>query len=137
MSKMLLNPKLYEINTRVWIKQFEKGTKLSEIPADVWDSFSKKGINIIWLLGIWEICSGLIEKCCFTNDLISSYARSLDDWKNGDVIGSPFSINDYTVNPDLGSWDDLVSLRRRLNDMGMKLILDFIPNHFGAESKLL
>jgi hypothetical protein len=49
---MLHNPKLYEINTRVWIKQFEKGITLSKIPHKVFDNLSEIGIDIIWPLGI-------------------------------------------------------------------------------------
>ncbi len=134
---MLLNPKLFEINTRVWIKQFDKGIKLTEIPISIWESFAGKGIDIIWLLGVWETCPGLIEKCCFSPDLVASYSRSLKDWTNEDVIGSPFAINDYNVNPQFGNWDDLKKLRQTLNKLGLKLFIDFIPNHFSAGSKLL
>ncbi len=134
---MLLNPKLYEINTRVWIKQFEKGTTLSKIPKKIFEDFAAKGIDIIWFLGVWKTCPGLVDKCCFTVDLISSYSKSLKDWKKEDVIGSPFAIDDYEVNPQLGDFSDLKNLKEILNDMGIKLFLDFIPNHFGAESKLI
>ena len=134
---MDLNPKLFEINTRVWIKQFDKGTKLTDIPTEIWKSFADKGINIIWLMGIWKTCTGLIEKCCFSADLVASYSRSLDDWSKEDVIGSPFSIDDYSLNPDFGSNEDLIKLKETLNSLGLKLFLDFIPNHFGAETKWL
>ncbi len=137
MNKMVLNPKLFEINTRVWIKQFDKGIKLSGIPVEIWKKFAAEGIDIIWLMGIWDTCPGLIDKCCFSADLISSYSRSLDDWKKEDVIGSPFSINDYIVNPDLGNWDEMIKLKKTLNSLGLKLFLDFIPNHFGAETNWL
>ena len=134
---MLLNPKLYEINTRVWIKQFEKGTTLSNIPFHIFENYAEKGIDAVWLLGIWKTCPGLINKCCFTSDLISSYNKALPDWKKEDVIGSPFAIDDYDVNPALGNFSELKLLKKRLNEIGIKLILDFIPNHFGAESKLI
>lgn len=134
---MLLNPKLYEINTRVWIKQFEKGTTLSKIPTQIFEGLAGKGIDLIWLLGVWKTCPGLIDKCCFSTDLISSYNKALPDWKKEDVIGSPFAIDDYEVNPTLGNFSDLKILKKILNELGIKLILDFIPNHFGAESKLI
>ncbi|MCL5030647.1 MAG: alpha-amylase family glycosyl hydrolase [Bacteroidetes bacterium] len=134
---MLLNPKLYEINTRVWIKQFEKGTTLSKIPIKIFEDLAGKGIDIIWLLGIWKTCPELIDKCCFSADLISSYNKALPDWSKEDVIGSPFAIDDYEVNPTLGSISDLKIFKKALNELGIKLVLDFIPNHFGAESKLI
>ncbi|MDR3627362.1 MAG: alpha-amylase family glycosyl hydrolase, partial [Ignavibacteriaceae bacterium] len=63
--------------------------------------------------------------------------KSLKDWKKEDVIGSPFAIDDYEVNPLLGSMDDLKNLHESLNKKGLKLVLDFVPNHFSAGSKLL
>ena len=134
---MLRNPKLFEINTRVWIKQFAKGTTLSNIPVDYFKSLADNGIDIVWFMGIWKTCTNLIDKCCFSVDLISSYSRSLKDWKREDVIGSPFSIDVYEVNPELGDISDLIELRNTLNSLGIKLMLDFIPNHFGADSEIL
>ncbi|MDR3625665.1 MAG: glycosidase, partial [Ignavibacteriaceae bacterium] len=96
---MLHNPKIYEINTRVWIKQFEKGTTLSKIPEKIFDNLAESGIDIIWPLGVWAGCPQIIEKCCFSPELISAYDKSLKDWKKEDVIGSPFAIDDYEVNP--------------------------------------
>ncbi|MGD1006069.1 MAG: alpha-amylase family glycosyl hydrolase [Ignavibacteriaceae bacterium] len=134
---MLHNPKLYEINTRVWIKQFEKGITLSKIPHKVFDNLSEIGIDIIWPLGIWQTCPKLIEQCCFAQELTLAYSKSLKDWKKEDVIGSPFAIDDYEVNPLLGNLEDLKMLHDTLNKKGIKLILDFVPNHFSAESRLI
>jgi glycosidase len=134
---MLRNPKIYEINTRVWIKQFEKGTTLSKIPVKIFDNLAEVGIDIIWPLGIWGICPRMIEQCCFSPDLLNAYSKSLKDWKKEDVIGSPFAIDDYEVNPLLGSIEDLEIFHYMLKKKGMKLILDFVPNHFSAGSKLI
>ena len=134
---MLSNPKLYEINTRVWIKNFKYGTTLSSIPIKAFEDLADKGIEIIWMMGVWKTCTGLIDSCCFSVDLVSSYSRSLSDWKREDVIGSPFSIDEYEVNPRLGDLNDLQKLRETLNKLGIKLFLDFVPNHFGADTRLL
>ncbi len=134
---MLNNPKLYEINTRVWIKNFKDGTTLSSIPTNVFEDLADKGIEIVWMMGVWKTCTGLIDSCCFSVDLVSSYSRSLNDWKREDVIGSPFSIDEYEVNPELGDLNDLRKLKETLNKLGIKLFLDFVPNHFGADTRLL
>ena len=52
-------------------------------------------------MGIWKTCPSTIEKYCFEPELISSYNRSLKDWSKSDVIGSPYSIDEYEVNPSL------------------------------------
>jgi glycosidase len=134
---MLLNPKLYEINTRVWIKQFGKFAKINSIPLNVFQDLADKGINIIWLMGIWKTCSSIITKCCYEPELITAYNKSLNDWNKNDVIGSPFAIDKYEVNPVLGSWDDILELKIKLNEMGIKLFLDFIPNHLNADSTII
>lgn len=132
----MINPKLYEINTRVWIKRFGSDTKLSEIPVRYFNDLKLKGINIVWLMGLWKTCASVIEKS-FNPDLVSSYHKALNDWKKEDVIGSPFAIDEYEINPELGSKEDLLSLREKLNSIGIKLFLDFIPNHFSAGSSLI
>ncbi len=134
---MLLNPKIYEINTRVWITQFEKETTLSKIPEKIFERLVDMGLDVVWMMGVWRTCPEIIEKCCFTPDLISSYNKGLPDWKKDDVIGSPFAIDDYVMNPAFGNISELKSFKKKLNDLGLKLILDFIPNHFNAESKLI
>ncbi len=134
---MLKNPRLFEVNTRVWIKQFEKGTTLSKVPIQYFKNLAGLGIDVIWFMGIWKTCTNLVEKCCFSVELVSGYSRSLKDWRKEDVIGSPFAIDVYEVSPELGDISDLIELRSMLNSLGIKLMLDFIPNHFGADSEIL
>ncbi len=134
---MIRNPKIYEINTRVWIKNFGNNPSLNDIPLDYFKDLAEKGINYIWLMGIWKGCPSLVEECCFGVDLVSAYNKSLKDWSREDVIGSPFAIDDYVINPKLGSKNDLLKLKDNLNKLGLKLILDFVPNHFCANTSLI
>lgn len=134
------NPKLYEINTRVWIKQFDSANKkatLADVPITYWQELKKLGINYIWLMGVWRTCDSVIDKCCFEEGLVHSYSKALKDWKREDVIGSPFAICDYVINPSLGSENDLIELHSKLNNLEMKLIFDFVPNHFSVDSELI
>ena len=89
-----------------------QNTTLSKIPESVFKELAEKGINIIWLMGIWKTCSSTIDKYCFEPELLASYNRSLKDWSKSDVIGSPYSIDEYDVNPTLGSWDELIELKK-------------------------
>jgi glycosidase len=130
-----INPKLYEINTRVWLKKLDK--KIADVPFNYFLELSQKGINIIWLMGIWKTCPGVIDKYCLTPDLTSSYDKALKDWRREDVIGSPYSIDEYEVSPEIGSLEDIIVLREKLNEIGIKLLLDFVPNHFSVESNTL
>lgn len=134
---MSTNHKLYEINTRVWIKKFGSNTTLSGIPKSYFEELVSKGINVIWLMGIWKTNPSTIAKYCFEPELISSYNRCLKDWSKSDVIGSPYSIDEYEVNPVLGTWAELKELKEYLNSIGIKLFLDFVSNHFSAESRYI
>lgn len=133
---MKSNPSIFEINTRVWIKRF--GVKsLANIPDSYWEILKSKGIDFVWLMGIWKTCDSLIEKYCFEEGLVKNYDRALKDWKKEDIIGSPFAIDMYEINPTLGGKKAVLALKKKLNKMGMGLILDFIPNHLGACSSLI
>ena len=131
------NLKIYQINTRVWIKRFGSDVKLNKVPDEVFKEIANLGFDGIWLMGVWKTCDSLIEKCCFTPDLISSYIKTLKDWEKKDVIGSPYAIDCYELNPLLGKTSDLSELKERLNNLGLKLLLDFVPNHYSAETRYI
>ena len=133
---MNYNHKLYEINTRMWIKQFGKDVKLSEVPISYFKNLKQKGFDLIWLMGVWKTPAENIQYA-FAPELIKAYKKCLPDWKKEDVIGSPYAIDSYQLNPKLGSFDDLLILKDKLNKIGLKLILDFIPNHFGSDSSVV
>jgi len=57
----------------------------------------------------------------------------LSGWTMDDVIGSPYAIVEYVTNPQLGTDDDLAALKRKLNSLGLKLMLDFVPNHSAVD----
>ena len=48
-----------------------------------------------------------------------------------DIPGSGFAITGYTVHQNLGGDAALARLRERLKKRGLKLMLDFVPNHMG------
>lgn len=134
---MVKYPRILEINTRIWIKRFGKNKKLSDIPDDQLDHWRNLGLDFIWLMGVWKINDDAVKEFCFEPNLISEYNEALKDWKDEDVIGSPYSIDRYQINPVLGNPDDLIKFKKRLNRKGMKLILDFVSNHFSAKSSLI
>ncbi len=134
------NPNIYEINTRVWIKRFSnngKPVKLVDVPRKYWLSLKEKGMDAVWLMGIWKTNQEIVKQYCFEEGLMHEYSKALKDWKEEDVIGSPYAIDSYELNPLFGETSELVKLKEILNESGLKLILDFIPNHFSAGSSLL
>jgi hypothetical protein len=61
------------------------------------------------------------------------YRSALPDFKMSDVSGSPFAIAGYQPAKIFGPVKALKYFRRELNRAGIKLILDFIPNHTGLD----
>lgn len=134
------NPSLFEINTRVWLKRFgSKGRPalLSDVPESYWNELKKKGIDFVWLMGVWKIAESAVKKYCFEDGLVKEYKEVLPDYEESDVVGSPYAVDVYEVNPSIGDKESLARLKNLLNKKRMKLILDFIPNHFSAESRLI
>lgn len=130
-------PKLYEVNARVWIKQFGPAATLADVPDQYLRQLAAHGIDRLWLMGIWQNCDDIIQEHAFHPHLVERYNQVLPDWTLGDVIGSPYSIDHYQINTALGSEQDLTTFKKRVNQAGMKLYLDFVPNHFGASSQHL
>ncbi len=130
-------PNLYEINTRVWLRRFGSAAGLRDVPADYWKHLAQQGIHYVWLMGVWRTRPEVVNRYALEPGLQQDYARALRDWSEHDLIGSPYAIDRYELAPDLGTAEDLAQLRRHLHENGLKLILDFVPNHFHAETSLL
>jgi glycosidase len=134
------NRSLYEINTRVWLRNFDiegKKALLSDVPLTYWEQFVNWGIENIWLMGVWETPYSTIRNYCLEPFLLDNYKAALKDFTALDVIGSPYSIEDYRISPMVGTKDDLLKLKAHLNSLGINLILDFVSNHFSADSTLV
>ncbi len=126
---------LYQINTRTWLSRHEWGT-IGSVPMSFWQNLRSKGVDIVWLMGVWETSQSSIEQYCFHPDLVQSYYQTNAHWKNTDVGGSPYAIEDYIPSRLIGTIDELSATKLAINQVGMKLVLDFIPNHLNALSEL-
>ncbi|MHA2329722.1 MAG: alpha-amylase family glycosyl hydrolase, partial [Candidatus Hodarchaeales archaeon] len=138
---MGIHKQLFEINSRAWLyslrEKYNEDISLITIPDEIWIKIIEKGFDWIWLMGVWKHSSLSQEELAKHPGLIKEITHSLPNWTSTDVIGSPYSIVDYELNPELGQVEDLLLLKRKLNDLGAKLMLDFVPNHFGSASKLV
>jgi len=140
MQKLPENPALYEINTRVWLRQFDKAkttATLNDIPDSYWGGLQEKGMHIIWLMGVWQINADALHENDLSADLRKGYDQALPDWTEADVIGSPYAVDEYIVAEELGGPDALAHVRKQLARFNLRLMLDFVPNHFSRASGLL
>jgi len=129
------HPLLYEINTRCWLRELSEragaAIHLGNVPDAELDSFTRHGFTHIWLMGVWQTAQPAREHALRDPRLRALYDEVLPDWTPEDVAGSPYAIGDYHVPPQLGGNNGPADFRRRLNARGIRLILDFVPNHLG------
>jgi glycosidase len=131
------NPALYEINTAAWLfelsKKLGRRISLGKVPGEEWDRIKTLGMNFVWLLGVWSR-SQEGRKVALGDPIIrNSFVEVLPGCTNDDIIGSCFSIGAYEPDPLIGTWQDLESVRRELNNREIGLVLDFVPNHTGLD----
>jgi glycosidase len=49
-------------------------------------------------------------------------------------LGSYYAVSDYTaINPEYGTMDDWKALVKEAHDKGFKILIDWVPNHTGAD----
>jgi hypothetical protein len=129
----LNHPLLYQVNTRVVLQ--ERGVALGRQATldDVTDAFiddvAAKGFGWVWFLGVWQTGPIGRQISLSTPKLQEECRRVLPDLRPEDVCGSPFAITAYRVHTDFGGDAALARLRERLARRGLKLLLDFVPNH--------
>lgn len=120
------NATIYEVNTR----QFSPSADFAGVEAQL-DRLKNMGIDILWLMPIHPI-SELKRKA--RGDLLVKDVKDHEERKK--YKGSPYAVADYkAVNPDFGSMDDFKKLLAATHDRGMKLIIDWVPNHTGWDNK--
>ncbi|MCX8013510.1 MAG: alpha-amylase family glycosyl hydrolase, partial [Rectinema sp.] len=113
-------------NALVWLHQLSRLyglpiRRLDDIPEEELLSIAERGINGLWLIGIWERspASEKIKKLC----------------GNPDAAASAYSLFDYEISPELGGWEALDRFRERCRQYGIRLAADMVPNHTGIESR--
>ena len=127
------NPQLYEINCRVWLETLSRqvGHRITvgQIPQEEWVRLKDLGMDIVWLMGVWLPSPQGVRIARSHPDLLEAYRQALPDFTPDDVIGSPYAIADYRLDPSLGTEADLTLVRENLRKAGLALVLDFVPNH--------
>ncbi|MCX6253564.1 MAG: alpha-amylase family glycosyl hydrolase [Bacteroidia bacterium] len=104
------NSVLYEVNVRQYTDEgtFNAFAKhLSRLKA--------LGVDVLWFMPTYPI--GIVNK-------------------KGE-LGSYYSIKDYMdINPAFGTLDDFKAVIKKAHELGMHVILDWVPNHTSWDNKL-
>ncbi len=109
----------------VWLDQLSKMygyhiNTLDKIPDKELDLLRDRGINGLWLIGLWERseASKKIKNLC----------------GNPEAEASAYSLKSYNIAMSIGGWNAYQNLRERCKNRHIRLASDMVPNHTGLDS---
>jgi hypothetical protein len=112
-------------STYVWLEQLSKKYqrhihRLDQIPSEEFGVLASRGINALWLIGLWErsTASQTIKRVMGQHD----------------AVASAYSLKDYRIADDLGGTWAYERLRDTAGRHGIRLASDMVPNHMGIDS---
>jgi alpha-amylase len=98
---------IYEVNTR----QYTPEGTFNAFAAHL-DRLKEMGVEVLWFMPINPI--------------------SKVDRKG--TLGSYYAVSDYTaINPEYGNLNDWKALVNKAHEKGFKVLIDWVPNHTGAD----
>ncbi|MBB3181855.1 alpha-amylase family glycosyl hydrolase [Variovorax sp. Sphag1AA] len=130
-------PALYQINTRVALtdlsRSLGRAATLDDITDAELDRLAKLGFDWLWLLSVWQTGAAAQRVSRSNPQWRREFEQTLPDLREEDIAGSGFAIAGYTVHRALGGDDALARLRARMSERGLRLMLDFVPNHMAPD----
>jgi glycosidase len=113
-------------STHVWLDQLSRQygrpiSTLDAIPDEELATLARRGINGLWLIGLWQ----------------RSRASAEIKQRMGDVdaAASAYALDDYRIADELGGEAAFADLRDRALRHGVRLSSDMVPNHMGLDSR--
>ncbi len=100
---------IYEVNIRQFTEEGTINAFSEHIPR-----LKHLGVDLLWLMPVHPI----------------------SETKRKGTLGSYYAVSDYlAVNPEYGTKQDLINLIEKIHAYGMKVILDWVPNHTGWDHR--
>jgi hypothetical protein len=96
---------------------------LADVPPSYLGALSSQGFDVLYVLGVWS-----------TGDAGIRHSRNiLADTQADLAVSSPFAVCDLHVQPSLGGDAALTSLTRCARAHGVRVIVDWVPNHVAVD----
>ena len=131
------HPVIYEVNTWAWLndlsRKHQRRVDLATVPEPEWDAIADQGFDAVWFMGVWERSPAGIGVSMRNDGLLKDFRRALPDFAPEDNVGSPYCVRRYVVDEQFGGRSGLAIARRLLDQRGLRLILDFVPNHVAPD----
>lgn len=107
----IMQGNIYEVNVR----QYTQEGTLDAFATHL-DRLKEMGVQTVWFMPVNPI--------------------SQVDRKGS--LGSYYAVSDYTaLNPEFGTMEDFKEVVKAIHDRGMKVIIDWVPNHTGGDHRWL
>src|SRR5664279_5449239 len=107
----IMQGNIYEVN----IRQYTRGGTLKSFSSHL-DRLRDMGVQTLWFMPLNPI--------------------SVEGRKGS--LGSYYAVSDYTaINPEFGTMQDWIALVKEIHQKGMKVIIDWVPNHTGGDNRWL
>jgi alpha-amylase len=107
----IMQGNIYEVN----IRQYTREGTLKAFSKSL-DRLKSMGVQTLWFMPLNPI--------------------SKVDRKG--TLGSYYAVSDYTaLNPEFGNMKDWIDLVKEIHQKGMKVIIDWVPNHTGGDNRWL
>lgn len=96
------------------------GAVLARMEEFPWINLKKAGFTYIYLLGLFDS----------RGPILVGEEEGVDITQRSDRVPSIFALSNHrAVNPALGSEKDLINLVKVIHNAGLKVLVDFVPNH--------
>src|SRR3954451_7833088 len=132
-----LYPALFQLNTRIRLRELEaelgRVATLDDIADPELDHWVEQGFDWIYLLGVWTTGKAGRRVSLTRQEWRQAFSALLPDLDDRDICGSSFAVTAYTAHPTMGGTEARARLRRRLHARGLRLMLDFVPNHMAPD----
>jgi len=132
-----VHPLVYELNARCWLRALTarhgRPIELGDVPKEEFEVWRRLGFTHIWMMGIWTTGPRSREVFLRLPETAGRLKVVLPDWREEDVAGSPYALAAYRVPDSLGGDAGLRVFRDQLHRNGLRLLLDFVPNHVGLD----
>lgn len=105
------NAVIYEVN----IRQYSKSGTFKAFEHDL-PRLKALGVEILWIMPV----------------------NPIGEKDRKGKLGSYYSVKDYkAINPEFGTMDDFKHMVSTIHKLGMKVILDWVPNHTSLDNNLV
>jgi glycosidase len=104
------NAVIYEVN----IRQYSREGTLKAFEKDL-PRLKELGVEILWIMPV----------------------NPIGEKNRKGKLGSYYSVKDYkAINPEFGTMNDFKHLVQSVHQLGLKIIIDWVPNHTAWDNKL-